>query len=146
MEKIMLNQPSNAQEESLDILAKLILFGVAAMMIYAASSWDSTLSFSIFSVSFLLAGAAITMGALTGFLFGIPRSSQLNLSGSVEDKGKDKVHYQANTNLEQISDWLTKILVGAGLTQITVIPRGGQRGGRGDVACWGQRGRCLLIN
>ena len=30
--------------------------------------------------------------------------------------------YKANTNLEQISDWLTKILVGVGLTQIGVIP------------------------
>jgi len=118
----MLNQLSNAQEESLNILAKLILLGVAAMMIYAASSWDVTLSFSIFSVSFLLAGAAITLGALTGFMFGIPRSSQLNTSNNVDDKGKEAIHYQANTNLEQISDWLTKILVGAGLTQITVIP------------------------
>lgn len=30
--------------------------------------------------------------------------------------------YRVNTNLEQISDWLTKILVGVGLTQIGVIP------------------------
>ena len=29
---------------------------------------------------------------------------------------------QANTNLTQISDWLTKILVGAGLTQLNSIP------------------------
>jgi hypothetical protein len=30
--------------------------------------------------------------------------------------------YQDNTNLEQISDWLCKILVGAGLTQLTALP------------------------
>ena len=30
--------------------------------------------------------------------------------------------YAANTNLEEISDWLTKILVGAGLTQIAELP------------------------
>jgi CheY-like chemotaxis protein len=31
--------------------------------------------------------------------------------------------YRANTNLEQISDWLTKILVGVGLTQLLNIPK-----------------------
>jgi hypothetical protein len=31
------------------------------------------------------------------------------------------LQYQPNTNLEQISDWLTKILVGVGLTQIDKI-------------------------
>ena len=30
--------------------------------------------------------------------------------------------YEDNTNLEQISDWLCKILVGAGLTQLTALP------------------------
>jgi len=39
-------------------------------------------------------------------MFGIPRAS----------------HKDVNTNLEQISDWLTKILVGVGLTQLTNIP------------------------
>jgi len=32
--------------------------------------------------------------------------------------GTDADSYQANTNLEEISDWLTKILVGVGLIQI----------------------------
>lgn len=30
--------------------------------------------------------------------------------------------YAANTNLEQVSDWLTKLLLGAGLTQIARVP------------------------
>jgi hypothetical protein len=38
------------------------------------------------------------------------------------DGGKPKGVYSANTNLEQISDWLTKIIVGVGLVQLTVIP------------------------
>jgi hypothetical protein len=33
-----------------------------------------------------------------------------------------RVRYRANTNLEQISDWLTKILVGVGLTQMNNLP------------------------
>jgi hypothetical protein len=50
-------------------------------------------------------------------LFGIPRTLQQ------EGEGDQKViGYRANTNLEQISDWLTKILVGVGLTQLAKIP------------------------
>ena len=30
--------------------------------------------------------------------------------------------YQENTNLTQISDWLTKVLIGAGLVQLREIP------------------------
>jgi hypothetical protein len=32
--------------------------------------------------------------------------------------GSEPVAFRGNTNLEQISDWLTKILVGVGLTQL----------------------------
>ena len=35
-----------------------------------------------------------------------------------------RIDYRANTNLEQISDWLTKILVGVGLTQLPEIKSG----------------------
>src|SRR5262245_8259356 len=49
----------------------------------------------------LLAGAAALVGALLGFLFGIPRTLQADPSHPEE--GRSTV----NTNLEQISDWLT---------------------------------------
>ncbi|WP_446011014.1 hypothetical protein [Candidatus Electrothrix sp.] len=32
-------------------------------------------------------------------------------------KPENRISYQINTNLEQISDWLTKMLVGAGLVE-----------------------------
>ena len=32
--------------------------------------------------------------------------------------------YTSNSNLEQISDWLTKVLVGAGLVQLAALPGG----------------------
>ena len=53
-----------------------------------------------------------------GFLFGVPRQLQeARQAGDPSTPG-----YAGNTNLEQISDWLTKILVGVGLTQILQIP------------------------
>ena len=64
------------------------------------------------------AAACLVAGGTIGFLFGIPRTlqnEQLFGTGSVYGQ-------RVNTNLEQISDWLTKILVGLGLTQLQRVP------------------------
>ena len=68
-------------------------------------------------------------GGLLGFLFGIPKALQLREGPEAarqkdqeDDKG-NRPAYRANTNLEEVSDWLTKILVGVGLTQLNAIPR-----------------------
>ena len=64
-----------------------------------------------------LAGAATAAGSFIGFLFGVPRAnvSATRESANVTDIGRD---YLPNTNLEQISDWLTKIIVGVSLVEI----------------------------
>lgn len=67
----------------------------------------------------LLAAAPFALGGLAGFLFGIPKTLQEN--GAEGSTGK-RHGWQANTNLEQVSDWLTKILIGVGLTQLQEIP------------------------
>ena len=61
--------------------------------------------------------AALASGCLTGFLFGIPRVFQ-------QDPDDNEAEYRqaVNTNLEQISDWLTKIIVGMGLIHLQEIP------------------------
>jgi hypothetical protein len=73
---------------------------------------------SIFSLALLLGLAALMGGGLVGFLFGVPR--RLQEAGPAT--GPASQGWVGNTNLEQISDWLTKILVGVGLTQILQIP------------------------
>jgi hypothetical protein len=97
----------------------------------------------------LYAGGCFCVGALVGFLFGIPRSLQGKSSSnsaprkdSASGKGagsasknsseesstsgrpeaEDRAIYATNTNLEEISDWLTKIIVGLGLINLKVIP------------------------
>jgi len=47
-----------------------------------------------------------------------------NPAGVPAGTADQRVGYRANTNLEQISDWLTKILVGVGLTQIKELQSG----------------------
>lgn len=109
-----------------------ILIGCFGILLYSlqATLWKQFLS--IFGIALMIAGASLFSGGLLGFLFGIPRSlqqqgrpeesSQSTLEESESKNEKIRVAYGANTNLEQISDWLTKILVGVGLTQITSLP------------------------
>lgn len=92
----------------------------------------------------LIAAAAMLVGALLGFLFGLPHSAarvsqasvnvreggpnatQASASAAEGDSAQGS-SYSANTNLEQISDWVTKILVGIGLTQIGTLASQMQR-------------------
>jgi hypothetical protein len=86
-------------------------------------------SLAVLGTALLLAGSALLGGAFLGFLFGIPRALQQQ---SVPEGGASesaalqgvagRAGYGANTSLEQISDWLTKILVGVGLTQLSSLP------------------------
>lgn len=87
------------------------------------------------SVPFALLMCSTMIGLLLGFLFGIPRSVQRAGAASEKD-GVVTVTEQAppgdlrrrpgpafitNTNLEEISDWLTKIIIGLSLIQFKEI-------------------------
>ena len=60
------------------------------------------------ALSILCSSAFMAVGWGLGFLFGVPRTAATDT--------------RTNTNLEQISDWLTKVLVGVGLTQLSRLP------------------------
>lgn len=111
---------------ALIVIAWLHLAGVVAIAIHAMTTTSLASAMSSLSVGVLVSGACAVTGALGGFLFGIPRSLQgqpTTDEGGLESKpNAQSVSYRANTNLEQISDWLTKILIGVGLTQLSSIP------------------------
>lgn len=71
---------------------------------------------ALLGVALLVAAAALACGAMVGFLFGIPRILE-----DRPQRGDIPTVLRPNTNLEQISDWLTKILVGVGLVQFGAI-------------------------
>jgi hypothetical protein len=90
-------------------------------IIFSASSRQNTYYYlNALGTAVLVGGACLSAGALVGFLFGIPRMLQ---NGTVlpENVNKKRIISQ-NDNLVQISDWLTKIIVGVGLTQLYSIP------------------------
>ena len=103
-------------------------FGILASVLYGAWAPDFVRIVSFVGVCCMVAGATLGVGALLGFLFGIPRLLVNNQGEAGNDENGQLAtantthplsrHYSPNTNLEQISDWLTKILVGVGLTQL----------------------------
>jgi CheY-like chemotaxis protein len=104
-----------------------MLGGSVTVIVYAGQATSISQFVSIVSVGALLAGGSSTVGGLFGFLFGIPRTLQDGQGGTESEQGSSEQRrrpYVGNTSLEQISDWLTKILVGVGLTQLANIPTG----------------------
>jgi hypothetical protein len=87
------------------------ILGLGVILIYV-SQVSSGIRWAAFGTAVVIAASAWFGGGIAGFLFGIPRTVQ---GRSSSDRA---IHYQGNTNLEQVSDWLTKIIVGVGLVQI----------------------------
>jgi hypothetical protein len=123
-------EKEGGQSGTLRVLTGLGLPAVLALVIYAVTQEDDT--GEILGVGLLTAIAAFTVGSLLGFLFGIPRSvaaaKKAEKDGDATEAGDAAAvaaeaaeRFAPNTNLEEISDWLTKILVGVGLVQIHQI-------------------------
>ncbi len=78
-------------------------------------------------------------GGVIGILFGIPKVITGNPTGTPPSTAETQKiisrSLQENTNLSDISDWLTKIIIGASLVQLKEIPpyimRIGRRMGAG---------------
>jgi hypothetical protein len=66
--------------------------------------------------------ACVSSGGAVGFLFGIPKILQSDSPAKPPLNAGNAYRQQVNTNLEQISDWLTKIIVGLGLIHLKSVP------------------------
>lgn len=114
------------QSGTLRVLIGLGIPAFAALVVYALPGGSKVLATGL-----LTASASFAVGAFLGFLFGIPRSVGLQgteakaavakADGTTEGTVASVQQFAPNTNLEQISDWLTKILVGVGLVQVHQI-------------------------
>lgn len=120
-------QLSEGGIKGFNFLIWLTEIGVIALFFYSAICIDLKQGFKVcgvclfktISIEFLIAGAAYAIGALAGFLFGIPK---LIPQQDTTNTNKVSLRYGDNDHLSEISDWLTKIIVGVGLTQLTKIP------------------------
>jgi tetratricopeptide (TPR) repeat protein len=123
-----------------------VLYGLAAGPASSGTPPTARSHLTAALVALAIAAAALAIGAFVGFLFGLPRTltsgeargeARSNAVLAAEGAGAESIAAGApdrlgpggpspgvavNTNLEQISDWLTKIIVGVGLTKLEAIP------------------------
>jgi hypothetical protein len=117
------------------LLTNVILAGLVAVVVYGLFTNAGRLL-----IPMIWALGTLALGTLTGFLFCLPRIRQgepadrdTNNSNPTDanDPAKPKpaparstdgYGLDINTNLEQISDWLSKIIVGLGLVELRQIP------------------------
>jgi CheY-like chemotaxis protein len=128
------NSHSASQVAPIGWLGAGAALGVLLNLLYSAQAPKFDIWLAGASTLLILSGSSFAIGGLIGFLFAIPRSLQglspsdsanaTRAPGPGQQTQSDKANYRPNTNLEQISDWLTKILVGVGLTQLPNIGHG----------------------
>jgi hypothetical protein len=119
-----------------------VTVGCICIVVFSLSGRDIVSALRAAAGWLIIAGGVLVSGVVTGFLFAVPRTLQrgeVNISSSrmrgsstdngVDQAGADKVspvrtqaRYTVNSNLEQISDWLTKIIVGVGLVELYKLP------------------------
>ena len=118
---------------SLKILILVLVCGIIAILLvsFFAAFNEKTIKafFSVLGLSLAIGFAATLSGAFLGFLFGIPKTLQRNqntvtIPAETSADGQpvassSNQSFSSNTNLEEISDWLTKIIVGVSLIQLT---------------------------
>jgi hypothetical protein len=97
---------------ALERLLAVVAVGIAALVLNANryQHWQYSLVARAIGFGIMVAGSAFMSGALLGFLFG-SRPDSSKTSGA-----------DSRTNLEEIADWLTKIILGAGLVSLAKLP------------------------
>lgn len=107
----------------------LAAIGCLVIFLYSLRFWASGQLLRIFGVGMLVAGAALLTGFLLGFIFAIPRVGDKKGKTAAEpdstqalDSGGRHGSVPFNANLVEISDWLTKIIVGVGLVELHSLP------------------------
>jgi hypothetical protein len=119
-EKSMTNKEATQYEKqeegkgkSIFYITFLLAMGVLIICLYSIALGTEKF-LSVLSISAIIALTSTIVGAFIGFIFGIPRTPA----------ARDSENIAANTNLEEISDWITKIIVGVSLVQLNQISGG----------------------
>jgi hypothetical protein len=127
----MLSQLKGNDECEKFLLGMMLTAALGCLLIlfYSLCFWASGQLIRILGVGLLVAGAALFSGFLLGFIFAIPRMGDKGKAATGQPQGSlvngsfallDSMPF--NDNLVEISDWLTKIIVGVGLVELRSIP------------------------
>jgi tetratricopeptide (TPR) repeat protein len=125
------NQDGKSESRSFLLEMKVLAaVGCFLIFLYSMRFWDFGQFLRIFGVGMLVAGAALLSGFLLGFIFAIPRvgdkkgkpATDQPQGAQASDARAQQDSVPFNANLVEISDWLTKIIVGVGLVELHSIP------------------------
>jgi hypothetical protein len=118
------NKPTDAAGSPIDLARVPLAFwwlpaaGLLPVLLYSLAQGVLTVRCLVtFSVGTASSAAALLVGAVLGFLFGYPQPVPTDAGAP----RKSAAYFALNTNLAQVSDWLTKILIGIGLVQLGVL-------------------------
>ncbi len=124
------NEENDIGRSTIVIGSWVIVFGIVGLIAMAICSFsqikieNETIGWQTFGTTALVGIASAGVGALLGFIFGIPRTldpaGRVAVAGAVAQGGpvaSSQAALAANTNLERVSDWLTTLLIGATLVQ-----------------------------
>jgi hypothetical protein len=136
-------RPKDEASRDLARINKALIWSlVIGLLIISARHARGQVTLNVFAIACMWAASCLISGAAVGFLFGIPRVVQ----GRAEEKSapaevtpktegsiaspasasntQDAGGYrqEVNSNLVEISDWLTKIIVGLGLVNLKSVP------------------------
>lgn len=110
---IMNNSPyldiKNIEASILRSNIPIFLLSIVGILTYSATMGSN--SFIIISLSVFIILSSFAIGFFTGTLFGMPKRNETNGS-----------NYSLNNSLIEISEWLTKIIVGISLVNLKKIP------------------------
>lgn len=113
--------------DSWELVNADLAFGFTLVML-ALAAMCGTLWMTGYPSAYVVANAAIALGAhgsfwCVGFIFGYPRRTTHSTGGAAQaDPAVETGEvYRENTALGEVSDWMTKILLGVGLVQLTSI-------------------------
>lgn len=112
--------------DAYDVLIGFLILTVFGFYVSARAAMSVNSDHGVFT-SLLSSLASLMGGAGLGFLFGVPKVVQEQrprpAGRATEEPIIQSYVYQqrVNSNLEDISDWLTKIIVGIGLVELTKV-------------------------
>jgi hypothetical protein len=124
-------KPRSQSERVLQWVQTAMVLGAAVLAVFALTADVGTSGWRVFTVGILSALAATAVGGAFGFLFGLPVSSRVTVVNQAAPRSPQQAPgpaadvpsqqrsdwFSDNTSMEQIADWLTKIIVGLTLVQ-----------------------------
>lgn len=112
------------------LAGRIVFFTLIGIVLYVSGGASTSISaIRIFGMFVTVMLAGLVVGGLLGFIFGLPRFLRVidaatpaaGATAAPSPTTPSKAAFAGNTNLEEISDWLTKIIVGLGLVQAHAI-------------------------